>query len=297
MSSTRQLAAAAPAGEAASPWTACLNCGGWLHGPYCAACGQRHDPQVHSLAHFASEAAEAVTHADSRLWRTLAALLLRPGRLTREFFAGRRARYLPPLRLYLVVSVTVFLLAALLPSERAAVAAAGADLGIVDSPGGCRDLNYDGPGAAWINPRLHAGCDKIARQGSERLVEQFTHNLPRALFLLLPLFALCMKPLYWRPRRHYVEHLLLLVHNHTLVFVALAALLLVEALLPWPAAVTALKFTLALLLPWYFYRSMRTVYGQSRTRTAAKFVALGGVYLVLAAILLALTGIFSVVAL
>ena len=54
-------------------------------------------------------ATEDLTHADSRLWRTLAALLFKPGHLTREFLAGRRARYLPPVRLYLVLSVLFFL--------------------------------------------------------------------------------------------------------------------------------------------------------------------------------------------
>ncbi len=61
------------------------------------------------MAHFAGEAFESISHADSRLWRTLWYLLARPGFLTREFFAGRRVAYLPPFRLYLVISVLFFL--------------------------------------------------------------------------------------------------------------------------------------------------------------------------------------------
>ena len=72
----------------------CANCGAPLAGEYCAACGQRHEPHVHTVGHFAAEAFESITHADSRLWRTLWYLLARPGRLTREFFAGQ-ARPLP----------------------------------------------------------------------------------------------------------------------------------------------------------------------------------------------------------
>src|SRR5687768_18420722 len=71
------------------------------------------------MAHFAGEAFESITHADSRLWRTLGFLLAKPGRLTREFFDGRRAAYLPPFRLYLVISVAFFLLG---PSESSRVA-------------------------------------------------------------------------------------------------------------------------------------------------------------------------------
>ena len=91
----------------------CANCHAALSGEYCAACGQRHEPHVHTVAHFAGEALESVSHADSRLWRTLWYLLSRPGFLTREFFAGRRVRYLPPFRLYLVISVVFFLVVGL----------------------------------------------------------------------------------------------------------------------------------------------------------------------------------------
>src|SRR5688500_291421 len=86
----------------------CANCGAKLDGEYCAACGQRHEPHIHTVAHFASEAVESISHADSRLWRTLWYLFSRPGFLTREFFAGRRVAYLPPFRLYLVLSVLFF---------------------------------------------------------------------------------------------------------------------------------------------------------------------------------------------
>src|SRR6476659_4152010 len=64
-------------------------------------------------APLAGEALESITHADSRLWRTLWYLLSKPGILTREFFAGRRVSYLPPFRLYLVITLVCFLVASL----------------------------------------------------------------------------------------------------------------------------------------------------------------------------------------
>jgi uncharacterized protein DUF3667 len=98
-------------GEGAATWS-CTNCHEQLlNGRYCSKCGQRHEPHIHSLREFLSEATEVITHADSRLWRTLAPLLFRPGFLTREFLRGRRARYLPPFRLYIVASVIFFLIA------------------------------------------------------------------------------------------------------------------------------------------------------------------------------------------
>jgi len=70
----------------------CANCGALVSGAYCANCGQRVEHAVHSLRHFLSEVAEDLTHADSRLWRTLTALAFKPGSLTLEFLAGRRMR-------------------------------------------------------------------------------------------------------------------------------------------------------------------------------------------------------------
>ena len=76
---------------------------------------------MHSLWHFASEAMEDLTHADSRLWSTVGALLFKPGFLTCEFLAGRRVKYLPPLRLYLVLSLLFFVIAALNRGEEVTV--------------------------------------------------------------------------------------------------------------------------------------------------------------------------------
>ena len=45
---------------------------------------------------------------DNRLLRTLPALYFRPGFLTREYFAGRRIRYLPPFRTMFLLSVLAF---------------------------------------------------------------------------------------------------------------------------------------------------------------------------------------------
>jgi hypothetical protein len=110
----------------APPPNACANCGAELAGDYCAACGQRHEPHVHTIGHFAAEAFESISHADSRLWRTLWLLFSRPGFLSREFFEGKRARYLPPFRLYIVLSVILVLLTSLATGDDAPGATAPA---------------------------------------------------------------------------------------------------------------------------------------------------------------------------
>src|ERR1700734_3518599 len=103
-----------PPGELAAPLPAarrCLNCGAVLTGRYCANCGQAADVHVPSPGELIHEALEGITHSDSRLWRTLYLLWFKPGKLTQEFVAGRRAACLPPFRLYLVLSILFFLAA------------------------------------------------------------------------------------------------------------------------------------------------------------------------------------------
>lgn len=88
----------------------CRNCHSPLHGEYCSHCGQREgSPDIH-LSEAAGELVGDIFTKDSRLWRTLFALLFRPGFLPAEFNAGRKARYVPPFRLYLIISFLLFLL-------------------------------------------------------------------------------------------------------------------------------------------------------------------------------------------
>lgn len=254
---------------------------------------------MQTIGHFVAEATESLTHADSRLWRTLGALLLRPGFLTREFFAGRRVRYLPPVRLYLVISVLFFVVAAALPGDGGlrlqvgdpALAAPAVPAASTDR---CDDLDYEGPGESWLRPRLAASCRTLQREGSAALVEAFRHNLPRALFLLLPAIAAVMALMYWRPRRFYVEHLLFLVHNHACVFLVGTLLLPVAQLLPGTGvvALAALAY-----FAWYFHRALRVFYGQGHGRTLAKLVALAAIYATLGGAVLLLTLGYSLVTL
>ncbi len=95
----------------------CLNCGTTLGGQYCGNCGQRARSRLISLWELVREAFGDLFELDSRLWHTLVPLVIRPGRLTRDYLLGRRARFMPPFRTYLVLSVVFFLVAFFDPRE------------------------------------------------------------------------------------------------------------------------------------------------------------------------------------
>ena len=89
----------------------CSNCGTALLGEHCYHCGQ---PVKGLVRHFTSvigDIADTLFEIDTRLTRTVVPLLLRPGYLSCEYFAGRRVRYVSPVRLFFFISVIAFFIA------------------------------------------------------------------------------------------------------------------------------------------------------------------------------------------
>jgi len=113
----RTLHAEEPLTLPANESPVCLNCGAHLRGQYCGLCGQRSRSRLISIWELLREAFGDLLELDSRLWQTLVPLLVRPGQLTRDYLEGRRARYMPPFRTYLVLSVMFFVVAFFDPAE------------------------------------------------------------------------------------------------------------------------------------------------------------------------------------
>ncbi|HET8898189.1 MAG TPA: DUF3667 domain-containing protein [Rhodanobacteraceae bacterium] len=88
----------------------CANCGTAYSGNYCPQCGQTTRSPMRHFGALVEDALDLFFNFDSRFVHTLPPLLLRPGFLSREYFAGRRIRYIPPFRLTFLLSVLAFLL-------------------------------------------------------------------------------------------------------------------------------------------------------------------------------------------
>ncbi len=91
----------------------CSNCRAPLTGPFCHICGQRDDDFKRPIWSLLREILDNVFSSDSRLFKTLFLLVLVPGGLTRAFAHGRRAQFVPPLRLYITVSIMFFVIVAI----------------------------------------------------------------------------------------------------------------------------------------------------------------------------------------
>tara|TARA_R110000744_G_scaffold249067_1_gene365325 strand:+ start:255 stop:1352 length:1098 start_codon:yes stop_codon:yes gene_type:complete len=100
--------------------TSCLNCGKALEGNYCPNCGQSTQSLRRPFWALLGESVETLFSIDGRIARTLPDLLIHPGRMTRAYLDGKRARFIPPFRLYVFASLVFFVLLPLLMGQRIA---------------------------------------------------------------------------------------------------------------------------------------------------------------------------------
>ena len=94
--------------ETAPPLTRCENCGAELQGHWCSQCGQPAIEYRRSFRHVVADLLNEFLNWDSKFFTSIALLIIKPWRLTNEFLAGKRVRYVNPLRLYLLASILFF---------------------------------------------------------------------------------------------------------------------------------------------------------------------------------------------
>ncbi len=287
----------------------CLNCGAHLTGQYCGQCGQRAVGRFISIWQLLSDAFGDLLELDSRLWRTMIPLLNRPGLLTKDYLEGRRARYMPPFRMYLVLSLFFFVVAFFNPRDDLAILyepVAEATVEVVteeestqenseeDEPEFLSDCSIGefnlGDWPEWFKrrmtpERLEAVCERVQAIGQAGLQKAVLENIPAALIVLLPLMAFVLKLLYPLSRRYYVEHLLFFVHFHSFMFFILTLQILFTRLGEWIGFVetlfSAIVMAATLYIPVYMFVAMRRVYGQRRALTFVKYVPLVIAYAIL----------------
>ena len=300
--------AVSPALSALEP-ARCRNCSAVLLGRYCANCSQAADVHVPSTTELMHELLEGLTHSDSRLWRTLLLLWFKPGKLTQEFVAGRRVAYLPPFRLYLILSIIFFLIASfmhttgrviqfdngtttftapgaprpVIPPKAAPPATAPAEARSAAGAKSCDDINFItfASHPQW-NQRIKHACAEVVRDNGDNLLHVAIGTMSKAMFIFLPLIAFLHMLLYWWPRYRYAEHLLFFVHLHAFYFsVAIVMVSAINLARSWPGlegVADVVETVLGWCLPIYTLIAMRRVFKRSWVGTVFKAVVLFFIY-------------------
>jgi hypothetical protein len=248
--------------HALPPGSACYNCATTLQGPWCHACGQSGEDYHRAASHLIWEALEGVFHADGRLWHTLPRLLIRPGALTRDYLAGKRASQVPPLRIFFIVLLLVFFV--------------GEAVAGLDNP----EFAHIKPGTTHIED-IHVSIYKpwddaltawtrthVSRAAAhpDQLVAAMAAWAHDFAFLSLPIFGLILAAIF-AFRRGYVlfDHMIFSMHSLSFAgLVVLVALLLDH----W----TGTGWALLWLIPVHQFFHLRGVY---RTGIFGTLVRLG----------------------
>ncbi|APV49673.1 hypothetical protein BWI17_08270 [Betaproteobacteria bacterium GR16-43] len=179
-----------------------------------------HPPSAREFLH------EFVGHyiaLEGALWRTLKALLV-PGKLTLEYFAGRRRQYVLPLRLYLTASLLFFLVVKVIAPHaefRVVTFGEGTSATTQSTPRGGIALTCTNGSVPCekVKARLQARYGDLSQAQLGAMVrDRLVAYSPYAMFLLLPIFAFLTRVAYWRRPRNYGEHLVFAFHVHSFAF-------------------------------------------------------------------------------
>jgi len=284
----------------------CLNCDAPTPDEYCSRCGQKNADYRESLREIVGDVAQELFQFDSRIGRTLVPFLFQPGKLSEEWAAGRRMRYSAPLRIFLLLSVSYFFALSLVadrpklgvhvgphsvsfePVNDAGAVTASASFGM-EAPDGGVDGGApadrpegDEPSLLWrLRHSWFAAKEaETPQERSDRVFAFMLSAASKAVFVLIPIFALLLHALFFRARRYYVEHLVFAVHLHSFLFV----LMLVDLVLPWswPLPLIGLSYTVL---------ALRRMYRATVLQLVWKVSALAFVYLLVLALSVAVVAL------
>jgi hypothetical protein len=313
----------------------CHNCQAQLAGLYCHACGQKTGHLHRPIWELLHDFLHSILHWDGRIWVTLRAMLLTPAKHTNDWINGRQMRYVPPIRLFVFISllliillkfsdVVLWQLKKIQPSASETTQAYEAqdrklkcllDSVSPNAPDMGKTCNqfattssshYSGQFLSLEdkNTGLHENLvnvdDVIVEGGAD--VEQargvlqklnemmkkpkefnaaISNSLSKYLLLAVPLHALLLKLFYIRRKRFLMEHIILSLQSHTILFL----LLLIAVLLAWISRGTingdALIAALFIIYAVHLFVTMKRFYGQGIIRTSLKYLMIGGCYFLL----------------
>ena len=205
--------------------TACPTCRAIRMRRYCSECGEkRYSHHDLSIRHYLGELLETITHLDFKVLRSTWALLRRPGGLSVDHFAGRRVRYVTPLRLFVLLSVVYFFSNSMFPYN-AFTTPLATQLHMNDF--------YPRFAATQVQRVMqHKGMDYPT---FEQKYNAKTEILSKTMvFTLIPVFALVFWMLMARKRRYFSEHLIVATHFWSFALLVIGVFIpLLMALIKW----------------------------------------------------------------
>lgn len=301
------------------PEQRCLNCGAPTSGlRYCSFCGQKSTTRILSFRELIEEFMDGLFNMDSRLWHSLVPLIIAPGKLTNEYLRGRRQFYLPPFRIYLILSVLFFLMPNTsfnvntgngaidgefrdeLSNEREALRQELAEefRNAADErrSGTETCLNINSQSGSLLSILVRTACQKLI-DDPRSFFTALADTMPIVMIVTIPLAAILMQLLYSFQNRRYVEHIVFMFHIHAFIFMV-SILMGLSSLLDmyYPSlagGMNVFRLIAAWYIPIYVYLAMARVYGGSRAGIFFKALLVITGYLVFFGIVTVIGALFT----
>jgi hypothetical protein len=231
----------------------CANCGTDTVGEYCHNCGQhRVSADEFAMLPLVRQFGRELAHLDFKSVRSVGALL-NPGALTREFLAGRRRRYLSPLKLYFVTAALFFLAAPY-------VGFGLTDMLEQDTDGVLKELITARVAARGMHP------DLFTERFDLRIQTVYTLSLSVSVVVM----ALLLRGLFRGPLG---ANLVFALHYVSFLYLAAVALGALTHVVGWRGPLASIGATYAVLAP-YLFVALRRVYADSVVRTVLKMLVI-----------------------
>ncbi|MFN2261475.1 MAG: DUF3667 domain-containing protein [Psychroflexus sp.] len=275
---------------------------------FCPECSQKNSSKKISFRDLLEELFASIFSYDSRLQRTLSTIFLSPGKITKEFIAGKRTKYVNPFRFFISVSIIFFLVFNWMEStEIAPIVMDGSveneiserideesldysNLSFGKEPDRLLDFMRDHPQNAYENAQKTLGFEDTfsmkvyynfllgafkLSQNPSAFLSYILPKLPFFFFFYIPVFTLLSWLIYIRRNFGYVDHLIFNYHQQSVFFIVVFVSLLIDY------SFNLDTFVFALLgYAFYIYKALRRFYGQGRLKTFLKTTLLSLVYLV-----------------
>lgn len=283
----------------------CQNCGHTVEEVYCPHCGQKNtetrQPFLHLVAHFA----EDLTHYDGAFWKTIKFLLFRPAYLTQQYLQGKRQAYVPPVKLYIFVSFITFFLPVILPDfsgkeekdtdDYYAQAPTKNKIDLTkkenvwlvdyDTEGILNPMSYRNikemdsiealkPDSLRLNSyeykvakkMIHRYRYKTPKQVLDEANDLTAKNIPKALFIYLPIFAFLLWLFHGKKRWYFFDHGIYTLHYFSFLLLLASFALVLKSIteaIGSDFVLEAFVWIAICLVVWaiyYFYKSHKKMY-------------------------------------
>ena len=262
----------------------CGNCGTLFEGRFCPKCGQSVRVFERPVPELLRDLLGDLFAFDTRFWRSVSAMLLRPGTLVAEYVGGRHIRYVPPFRAYVFVSFLFFLLLHALTDRQLA----SAPEELVQVRGAIDSIQAVSADSSKAPVKIHIDSaedsETLARVRAiaadpAGYVDRLLQYISWTLFLLMPLLGGLLWLFFRRGRPFYLPHFLFAINLHTTFFVLLS--LLFSLALLWPDRASTPERALLWLVPIHLYAGARQLYGLKAWSTIWRLVLTLLLYLLL----------------